>query len=374
MCRNSRVLFLVSGLMFVVLAATSVSAQVRGEFYRAVVVEVTDVETQVSGRSVGQDAVVEITDGPYSGRRETITRLFAPGRERLDQPLTAGMRLIVRVAGPPGRETFHFHDLVRSRGIAVLAALFVLVVLAVGGRQGVRTLVSLALTAAVVFLVMIPLFLDGFSPVFIAGISSLSIAAVVLFVIGGVNRKTVAALLGTATGILVAGLLAFIVGDAVYLTGFGEITFSAGMGGGEAQLLMLEGDASPDIRGLLFAGMIIGAIGAVTDVGMSIASATREIYRANPQASLGVLIRSSMVVGRDIMGTMTNTLILAYVGGSLTLLLVFAHYGVGWFRVINMDIIATEAVRGLAGSIGLIVTIPVTACISAVLETSGGSK
>ncbi len=365
--RNKRLVIAVA--LLAGLVPVTGTAQVQNRFYQARVVSVRNVDTVAAGVSVGQEAVVEFTEGPFAGRRETLTRLFAPGRERVDQPLVEGMRLIVRVSGPPGGERFHFHDLVRWRGIAVLVSLFVVLVLAVGGRQGVRTLASLALTAAVVFLVMIPLFRDGFSPVLIAGISSMSIAAIVLFVIGGINRKTVSALAGTAAGVLVAGVLAFFVGNAVYLTGFGEVTFSAGLGTGDGQLLMLEGDSTPDIRGLLFAGMIVGAIGAVTDVGMSIASATREIRLANPQVKFVPLIRSAMVVGRDIMGTMTNTLILAYVGGSLTLLLVFSHYGVGWFRVLNMDIIATELVRGLAGSIGLLVTIPVTACTSAVLET-----
>lgn len=301
--RNKRLVIAVA--LLAGLVPVTGTAQVQNRFYQARVVSVRNVDTVAAGVSVGQEAVVEFTEGPFAGRRETLTRLFAPGRERLDQPLVEGMRLIVRVSGPPGGERFHFHDLVRWRGIAVLVSLFVVLVLAVGGRQGVRTLASLA----------------------------------------------------------------FFVGNAVYLTGFGEVTFSAGLGTGDGQLLMLEGDSTPDIRGLLFAGMIVGAIGAVTDVGMSIASATREIRLANPQVKLVPLIRSAMVVGRDIMGTMTNTLILAYVGGSLTLLLVFSHYGVGWFRVLNMDIIATELVRGLAGSIGLLVTIPVTACTSAVLET-----
>ncbi len=157
--------------------------------------------------------------------------------------------------------------------------------------------------------------------------------------------------MGTVFGVIAAGLLALWIGELSYLTGFSSE---------EAQMLFYMGKAI-NIRGLLFAGIIIGSLGAVTDVGMSIASAVSEIRDAQKRARPAHLTAAGLNVGRDIMGTMANTLLLAYVGGAFPLLLVLTGYEMPWLRIANMDVIATEFVRGMAGSIGLIISVPVTA-------------
>jgi len=142
-------------------------------------------------------------------------------------------------------------------------------------------------------------------------------------------------------------------GSAARLTGFG--TEEAAM------LLYIPQEIQFDFRGLLFSGMIIGALGAVMDVAMSIASAMDEVTLARPRITHDVLLRSGLRVGRNIMGTMSNTLILAYAGGSIPLLLLFAAYGTPMIQIVNFDHIATEVVKAFAGSIGLIAAIPITA-------------
>lgn len=153
--------------------------------------------------------------------------------------------------------------------------------------------------------------------------------------------------------------MAYITGSATQLTGFSDEEMQA--------LLFIPQQISYDYRGILFSGMIIGALGAVMDVGMSIASAIEEIKLANPGLGTLALIRAGMNVGRDIMGTMANTLILAYTGGAIPLMLVFMAYQTPLIRIINLDLIATEVVRALTGSIGLIVAVPITSLAAGIL-------
>ena len=181
-----------------------------------------------------------------------------------------------------------------------------------------------------------------------------SIATVfTISLVGGPNRKSAAAMIGTVGGVLVAGILAVIVGNLIRVSGLAEQ---------EAQMLLfIPQGIGFNFPGLLMSGIIIGALGAVMDVGMSIASAIAEVRHHNPTLSHTDLFWAGINVGRDIMGTMANTLILAYTGGALSLLLLVRAYEIEFIRLINMDAIASEVLRALAGSIGLVAAIPITA-------------
>jgi uncharacterized membrane protein len=201
--------------------------------------------------------------------------------------------------------------------------------------------------------------------VFVTIVIASIITVVSVLLISGFNRKSAAAILGTIGGVILAGLLATIMTRLTRLTGFS---------GEEAQMLMYVPNANFDFQGLLLAGMIIGAIGAVLDVGVSIASAVDELKRSNPAMTARQLIKSGMNLGRDIMGTMANTLILAYTGASMSLLLVLNAHNVSFNRVINMEAMATELIRIMAGSIGLIYAIPLTAVIAGLLYKNADSE
>lgn len=196
----------------------------------------------------------------------------------------------------------------------------------------------------------------GHNPILVTVLTVSVVSAISFIIIGGPNRKTWAAILGTTGGVLTAGSVALLVGHAAHLTGFSQE---------EAMMLMyIPLDITLDIKGLLFAGIISGALGAVMDVTMSIASAMDEIKKTNPHIKRSRLVRAGMNVGRDIMGTMANTLILAYTGATIPLLLLFMAYETPLVKVINLDLIATEVVRAMAGSIGLIIAIPLTAAFA----------
>ncbi len=251
-------------------------------------------------------------------------------------------------------------EIARDRFILYLVAGFLILLIAVGRLKGVKAVISLALTAAAVFFVLLPAILDGWDPVIVSVGVCVAVICITLIIIGGFNRKTFSAVAGTTGGVVAAGVIALIIGSLAKLTGFGD---------NESQMLMyIPREIHFDFRGLLFAGIIIGAMGATMDVGMTIASAMHEIKANSPDIKTAALIRAGMNVGRDAMATMANTLILAYAGGSLHLMLLLFAYRTPFSHVINWDMIASEVLRAIAGSIGIVFTIPITAFAAALVE------
>lgn len=330
----------------------------RLEFYRGKVISVSDYEAADPYATLEQQAEVEITSGPHSGERVSIDSTYIEDDFYLNIYLEEGMRIILAVNEAEGAiQEAYLHDVARERGLYFLLVVFLLLLLLVGRLQGVKTIITLGFTGLVIIKVILPLLLRGYEPIPLVTISAIGIIIFTLVVIGGVNAKSFAAIVGTVCGVTLAGILALWVGEISHLTGFSTE---------EAQMIYFM-EQEINIRGLLFAGIIVGSLGAVTDVGMSVASAAAEVREANPRISTMELTRSALNVGRDIMGTMSNTLVLAYVGGAIPLLLLLTGYEMDWLEIINMDLIATEFVRGIAGSIGLIVSIPVTAIVAGLL-------
>lgn len=237
--------------------------------------------------------------------------------------------------------------------------LFILLLVLIGGMKGLKAALTLGITAVMVVFVLFPLILKGWNPVITSSLVCIVITGISLYIVSGRNKKTLNAFLGTIGGVLVAGALALIVGHLCKLTGLGDE---------DAQLLAFVPQyMNLDFKGLLFAGIIIGSLGAVMDVTMSVASAMWEIILIQPSIEAKKLIRSGMNIGKDTMGTMANTLILAYAGGSIQTMLLLMAFKVPMFEIINMDIIASEIVRAIAGSIGLICAIPLTALLGGIL-------
>lgn len=326
-------------------------------FYRGRVLEVKETEELQHDyfTAIEQQVVVELTSGPFRGQVITIYNTFFAGDPVYDFMLEKGQEVIVVTIGEEGSfEQAYVQDLARDRGVFYLAAIFILGLLVIGRLKGLKTIITLAVTIILIFWVLLPLLLAGFNPILLAiFIASIAITFTLLL-IGGLNRKSLVAIIGTITGVIIAGLMAYWAGSLARLTGFGSH---------EAQMLYFM-DQTIDFRGLLFAGIIIGSLGAITDIGMSIASAAAEIKRACPSISTRELVNGALNVGQDTMGTMATTLILAYVGAAIPMLLLVMGYEIDWLKIINMDMIATEFVRGIAGSIGLIAAVPVTAILA----------
>jgi len=260
----------------------------------------------------------------------------------------------------------YISDYYRANYLGYLLILFALLVIAIGRIKGVKALVSLAITVAAVLFVMLPLMLKGWNPILVSVITAVVVTIITMVLVAGLNHKTISAIMGTSFGVIIAGIIAFYVGNKASLSG---------LSAEEATMLMyIPQGIEFNFRQLLFAGIIMGSLGAAMDIGISIASSIEEIHKANPRLSRGRLFRSGMNVGKDVMGTMVNTLILAYTGTSIPMLLLFMAYETELSKVFNLDVIATEVVRSLSGSIGLILTIPITALFASYYSKEQGRK
>lgn len=244
----------------------------------------------------------------------------------------------------------------KENSLYFLIGIFILSMLLIGGLKGFKAFITLFLTVGVVICFLVPLLLKGYPPIPITIVSVAIITVLTLFIVSGINRKTCAGIIGTVLGTLIAGILAMGVSNYTGLVGMGSEDMQALVYGSNGNFL--------NYRGILFSGVIIGALGAVMDVAISIASSMWEMEEINPEITNKQLIKSGMNIGKDIMGAMSNTLILAYVGSSLSLIMVFASFKLSFMEVINLDIVATEIIRSIAGSIGLVLSIPVTVLVS----------
>lgn len=303
---------------------------------------------------------VEIVSGPFKGH-VAETQHFITGTPAYDIHISTGDRVLLAIETVGGQVSeVYVADNERDRSLLWFTLLFVVLLAGFGGIKGLKSLLSLAITGVMIIWFFIPLLLSGNNPILLAVIVSAVATAFTITMVGGLNGKSAAAIIGTVGGVLTAGVLAITVGGMARLTGLSTQ---------EAQMLVyIPQGIDFDFRGLLLAGIIIGALGAVMDVGMSIASSISEVHKADRGASVKRLFWSGMNVGRDIMGTMANTLILAYTGSSLSLLLLVRAYDIDMIRLMNMDSISSEIIRALAGSIGLIAAIPITALMAALFH------
>jgi len=244
------------------------------------------------------------------------------------------------------------YERARDTKVYALIAMFAAALIIVGRKNGIKALITLGITVGLIFGIFLPCIIQGINPILSAlGICSAATVST-LFIISGNNKKTYTAIAGTISGVIIAGLFAFIAGKILRLTGLGNE---------DAQMLaFIPQHRRIDYQGLLFAGIMIGALGAVMDVAMSISSAMWEIITVSPTISKKQLMTSGMNIGRDIIGSMSNTLILAYVSTSIPVLLLFILFSNGFAEIVNLELLASEVLRAVAGSIGLICTIPLT--------------
>lgn len=244
------------------------------------------------------------------------------------------------------------YERARDTKVYALIVLFAAALIIVGKKNGLKALITLGITVGLIFGIFLPSIIRGFNPILLALAVCSSATVITLLIISGNNKKTYTAIIGTIGGVIIAGIFAFIAGKVLMLTGLGNE---------DAQMLaFIPQHRRIDYQGLLFAGIMIGALGAVMDVAMSISSAMWEIISVSPDISKKQLIKSGMNIGRDIIGSMSNTLILAYVSTSIPVLLLFILFSNGFTEIINLELLASEVLRAVAGSIGLICTIPIT--------------
>jgi uncharacterized membrane protein len=313
---------------------------------------------------VARDCVrltAELKSGPDEGERTQLT--FGDQGERADIDVGDEVRLVRNVL-PEGAvlggapvEDYTFADFERRTPLVLLAVVFALLVAVTGRLRGVRALAGLVVSLAVVVGFVVPAILDGESPVGVALVGALAIMLVTLPLAHGLGAKTLAAALGTGASLLLTLVLA----DA--FVGLAHLT---GLSSDEAiYLRATAGDVS--IQGLLLAGMVIGALGVLDDTTVSQASTVLALRRANPALRFRELFRSALAVGHDHIAATVNTLVLAYAGASLPVLLVFSLGGVSFSDAVNSEAVAEAIVATLVGSIGLIAAVPITTALASAL-------
>jgi uncharacterized membrane protein len=288
-----------------------------------------------------------LLEGPDEGATVTIEQpVDSPRLARVD----VGRRVLL--GHQPDVEGFEyvFLDPDRRSSLLALAAVFALAVVALGRWKGASALVGLLATLLVLFLFVVPAILDGSDPLLVSLLGSVVIAFAALYLSHGISVKTTVSLLGTLGGLLCAAILAVVFMDAAEITGLAS----------EEALFLTALGTNVDLRGLILGGMMIGALGAIDDITVTQASAVWELRSVDPTMSRRRLLRSGMRIGRDHVASTVNTLVLAYAGASMPILILFvlSHQPAG--MVANGEIVATEIVRTLVGSLGLIASVPIT--------------
>ena len=335
------------------------------EYVKGLVLSQEAMEIDPARASRGLAATLvkaRITSGPASGQEVVIINRTME-RSFYNIQAKPGDAVILAIqTDPSGKVTYHIADYERGSGLIWLSGLFVILLLLFGRGVGLRAVFVIGTSLLILYYGFVGQVLSGgINVLLLTFLVAILISAITLFSVSGREPKTWAAFIGTMGGVAAAGLLAAMAVKLMHLTGLASE---------EAMILKATMLKHVDFQGLLFAGVVLGALGAVMDVAISIAAAQQEVSRNCPTLSRGELFSSGMSVGRDVMATDANTLILAYAGSSLPLVLLIASQPeLSMLRIFNLDLLVTEFVRALVGSIGLVLSIPVTAAVGSILLT-----
>ena len=331
------------------------------EYEKGVVVEILSDSSVRDEASDGgwrgeQRLTVELQTGQYAGKTLLVSNFIGP---LYGVPLRAGdsAALIVNTyaSGEIRATVYEYNRIPALLGVLLL---FALATVLVGGKTGLKSLIGLAVTVICLFWVLIPLLLRGAPTLPTVFFCCVFITAVAFTILGGLHRKTVCAMLGTVAGVALAMLFGLAAQHFARIDGLR-------MSEVEPLLHLRQTGVPIGLRYLLVGGIVISALGAVMDVAMSISSALEEVHAANPGYGANELFRSGMNIGRDMIGTMTNTLILAFLGSGFTLIIYLYSLGLARYQLLPSAYMAIELISGLSSSIGMILAIPLTALISA---------
>lgn len=328
------------------------------------VTEAGDVKEKMTGtvKDTVQEVTIKILDGEYKGEEYSTEYVLSYDIEGkiMAYELEKGDKVIVQISeDSEGNVTATVYDVIRSGYILLMFIIFLASIIFVGGKKGINAIIALLITIVAIYFILIKRIFNGSDVIWTSIFTSAVVIIATFLVIGGINKKIITAAIGTLGGVVSAGLMALIFNNLAKMSGACEDAI---------QLSINMATVNFNFRDLLFAGIIISALGACMDVGMSIASSLDEIKIKNPEITWKELFKSGMNIGRDVIGTMTNTLILAYVGGSLTLILLFMACNMNFNEIINKETIAEQVISALAGSMGVVYTVPITAIVYSILN------
>lgn len=320
-----------------------------------------DAENLNQGESTTKQLVtVKVLTGNFKGTKRLIENMLT-GNPAYDINLTKGNKVVLHVE--PNSDTittpedvdFFIADIKRDNQIFVFTGIFFILLLLIGKKKGLTSIISIISTIALIFFMLLPMILSGFCPIASAVLTGIISTVITIYLVGGLNSKSSSAIIGTSISLIFAGALSMLAIYFAHLTGFA----------GEENMFLYTARPDLSFTGILSASMIISALGALMDTAVSIASTVNEIFETDKTLSVKQLFKSGMNVGRDIIGTMSNTLILVYLGSSLTLVLLSSNIDMNKF--FNLNQVATEILSALTGSIAILFCVPITAIIAAYL-------
>jgi uncharacterized membrane protein len=341
-----------------------------GDIVRADVVRVSSEDCEGWAGPGCRLFEIELRSGPSKGKRSYIT---LPS-DRFAPPVEAGDHIRVARNVPsgldpdlvdqlpvddPSQQPFAFVDFERSSPLLVLVLVFAALVVVLGRWHGVRALLGLGVSLAIVVEFLAPAILDGHPPLAVALVGSLAVMVVTIGISHGAGLKSMAAMLGTAAALGLTASLALLAVRTTEITGFSS----------EQSTLLLSGVGGLSLQGLVVAGMVVGALGVLDDVTVSQASTVLALRRANEALGFRRLFGEAIAVGRDHLGATVNTLVLAYAGAALPVLLIFNTQSTQFGDAVNQEPVAEQIVAMLVGSIGLIAAVPLTTAIAALLAS-----
>ena len=333
------------------------------EYENAVVEQILSDSTEADPVSEdhfrgSQSLIVRVKTGRYAGQQMLAENTVGP---IYGTPMAVGDGVTVGLSTyADGTVRCYIYEYDRFPGLLMVVAAFLLVTVLVGGKVGLKSLVSLGLTVAALIFILLPLLLRGWPTIPTTFLIAVLVTAATFVILGGVERKTVCACLGTLAGIALATAFGLTAQWLLRIDGYRQEYAEA--------LLQLRqtGESGIGISGLVTAGVIVSALGAVMDVAMSISSAVQELTRVNPELTAKALLKSGMNIGRDMVGTMTNTLILAILGSGLTLIVYIYSLGLQPWQLFSSAYMSLEAISAVASSIGVMLAVPLTAAVCAV--------
>ena len=329
-------------------------------YVKGTVTEVTDQSITYSGSggeyiTGTQQIKVKILEGEFKGETVEIKNYITVQHNVV---VNEGRRVIVCADIPDNAQPyFTLYNYDRAMPVWILVAVFVLLVIIIGEKKGLMSCIGLGFTMCVVVCFVLPTLYNGTNGVLVSVVAIILSTAVSCFCIGGLSRKTLLNIISTCIGTLSAGLIYKLFSFVLVLSG-------ASMSESES-LALISQNTGLSLSGILFAGVVISALGAVMDVAVSIGASLYEIRELNPDITAKALFKSGMNIGRDMIGTMTNTLILAFAGGSIAMLMLLISYGVQYNQLVSSNYIALEVAKGLAGSAAVVLTVPISAFVCA---------
>ncbi len=315
---------------------------------------------QQGDNSVKQVVLIKVLSGEFKGTERLVDNMLT-GNPAYDINLKRGDKVILHAEAKTEDITsaddvdFFIADIKRDNALLGVSAIFIALLLLIGRKKGIYSLISIIATVALIFFMLMPMILNGFCPIASAVLVGILSTIITIYLVGGLNSKSSSAIIGTSLSLVFAGALSLLTIYLAHLTGFA----------GEESMFLYSAHPDLNFPGLLSASMIIAALGALMDTGVSIASAINEIYETDRTLSVKQLFTSGMNIGKDVIGTMSNTLILVYLGSALPLVLLSNNIDLQKF--FNLNQVATEISSAVIGSIAILLCVPLTAIICAYL-------